>query len=141
MALPPLHFAVPFIALKAAGIDTRTSLIVSLIALTPDLDALFHNHRSPTHSLVILGLVVLIFLALTWKRKTTRSFTLLAGFGLFSHIALDLFQYQTPLLWPLSSRLFLWSDPYFNRTSVVLSFVLLAPIIVQQLRIRLAKLW
>ena len=141
MALPPLHFVVPFVSLRAAGVDLRRSLFVSLVALTPDLDVFFHDHRSPTHSLIMLGLVVLILLAFTWKRKSARSLVLLAGFGLFSHVLLDLFQYPTPLLWPLLSQPFLWRDPYFAKTGVVISFVLLAPTIVKLLRVRLASLW
>jgi len=109
--------------------------------MTPDLDVFFHDHRSPTHSLIVLGLVMLVFLASTWKRKTARSLVLLAGFGLLSHILLDLFQYSIPLLWPLLSQQFLWPDPNFNKTGVVISFVLLAPTIVKLLRVRLASLW
>jgi membrane-bound metal-dependent hydrolase YbcI (DUF457 family) len=140
MALPPLHFAVPFVALKAAGVDTRRCLLVSLIALTPDLDVLFNDHRSPTHSLVMLGLVVLLSFAFTWKRKSARYLVLLAGFGLFSHILLDLFQYPTPFLWPLGQS-FVLPDPHFDRTTIVASFVLLAPITVQGIveRVKLAR--
>jgi membrane-bound metal-dependent hydrolase YbcI (DUF457 family) len=86
----------------------------------------------------MLGLVVLVLLAFTWKRKTARSLVLLAGFGLISHLLLDLFQYPTPLLWPLLSHSFVWPDPNFNKTGLVIAFILLAPTIVQLLRARRA---
>jgi membrane-bound metal-dependent hydrolase YbcI (DUF457 family) len=87
----------------------------------PDLDVFFNSHRSPTHSLIVVGLVLLGLLALTWRRKTARSLVLLAGFGVFSHILLDLFQTSTPLFWPLLSlSLQLWPNPEFHMWSTVL---------------------
>ena len=70
MVEPLLHFVVPFVSLRAVGVDLRKTTFASVIALTPDLDVVFNTHRSPTHSVVVLGLVLLSFLALTWKRKT-----------------------------------------------------------------------
>jgi membrane-bound metal-dependent hydrolase YbcI (DUF457 family) len=72
--------------LRAVGLDLREATFASLFALTLDLDVLFNSHRSPTHSVVVLGLAMLTFLALTWKQKTARSLVLLAAFGVFSHI-------------------------------------------------------
>lgn len=120
---------------------------------------LFNNHRSPTHSLIVLGIVMVALLALTWKRKTARSLVLLATYGVFSHILLDLFQTSTPLFWPLLSQSFqLWPNPEFHMWSGVLvwytsswldaplitaeglgiSIILLAPTVIQILRGRLA---
>jgi len=86
----------------------------------------------------MLGLVVLVLLAFTWKRKTARSLVLLVGFGLISHLLLDLFQYPIPLLWPLLSHSFVWPDPNFNKTGLVIAFILLAPTVVQLLRANMA---
>ena len=121
MVEPLLHFVVPFVSLRSVGFDLRNSTLASLIALTPDLDVLFNNHRSPTHSLIVVGLVMLSLLALTWKRKTARSLAMLAAFGVFSHILLDLFQTYTPKLWPLSSQsVQLWPNLEFHMWSRVL---------------------
>ena len=147
-----MHFVVPFVSLRAVGVDLRKATFASLIALTPDLDVAFNTHKSPTHSVVVLGFVLLVFLALTWKRKTARALVLLAAFGVFSHLLLDLFQTSTPLFWPLMSQpVVLWPNPGFHMWSEVLvwypaswldaplltaeglgiSLILLAPTVVQ----------
>ena len=51
---PLIHFIVPFTALTLAGVEFRKALPISLLALLPDLDALFLVHRSLSHSLVVL---------------------------------------------------------------------------------------
>lgn len=104
MVEPLLHFAIPFVSLRAFGLGFRKVLFVSLIALTPDLDVLFQVHRSQSHSFVVLALVVLPLLMLTWNRKSLRSLVLLGAFGLFAHLVLDLFQTFTPALWPILSE-------------------------------------
>ena len=104
MVEPLLHFAVPFVSLRAFGLDLRKVLFASLVALTPDLDVLFQVHRSQSHSLIVLALVVLPLLVLTWNRKGLRSLVLLGAFGLFAHLILDLFQTSTPLLWPILNQ-------------------------------------
>jgi len=121
MVEPLLHFVVPFVSLRAVGVDLRKATFASLIALTPDLDVAFNSHRSPTHSVVVLGFVLVTFLVLTWKRKTTRPLVLLAAFGVFSHLLLDLFQTSTPLFWPiLRQPISLWPNPSFHMWSEVL---------------------
>jgi len=121
MVEPLLHFVVPFASLRAVGVDLRKATFASLIALTPDLDVAFNSHRSPTHSAVVLGFVLVTFLVLTWKRKTTRPLVLLAAFGVFSHLLLDLFQTSTPLFWPiLRQPISLWPNPSFHMWSEVL---------------------
>lgn len=158
MVEPLLHFVVPFVSLRAVGLDLRKATFASLIALTPDLDVVFNTHRSPTHSVVVLGLVVLAFLAFTWKRKTARSLVLLAAFGVFSHLLLDLFQTSTPLFWPLMSQpvslwpnpdLHMWSDvlvwypsswldaPLITAEGLGISLILMAPTVAQIARRKL----
>lgn len=99
---PLIHFLIPFAALMLLRVDLRRSFLFSLLALTPDLDALFLVHRSFTHSLIVL-LAVAAPLLLTFYRFKPR--VLRYGFiGLLSvasHIALDLPAGYTPLLWPL----------------------------------------
>lgn len=98
---PLLHFVVPFASLRAVGVDLRKATLASLIALAPDLDVFFHVHRSQSHSIIILGAIVLPLLVLTRNRKEARTFVLLGTFGVLTHLVLDLFQAPTPLLWPL----------------------------------------
>jgi len=159
MVEPLLHFVVPFVSLRAVGVDLGKATFASFIALTPDLDVVFNSHRSPTHSAVVLGLVLLAFLVLTWKRKTARPLVLLAAFGVFSHLLLDLFQTSTLLFWPiLRQSVSLWPNPSFHMWSEVLvwypaswldaplitaeglgiSLILLAPTVVQIVRRGLA---
>ena len=47
MVEPLLHFVVPFVSLRAVGLDLRKATFDSLITLTPDLDVVFNTHRSP----------------------------------------------------------------------------------------------
>lgn len=100
MAEPLIHFVVPFIALRSLGVDTRRALIFSLLALTPDLDVLFHVHRSISHSLIPLLMVSVPLLALMWRRGEVRRVVLLATASVSSHLLLDLSGY-TPILYPI----------------------------------------
>lgn len=104
MVEPLLHFAAPFVSLRAIGLDVRKTLVASVIALTPDLDVYFRVHRSQSHSVVVLALVLLPLLVLTRKRRTARTILLLGAFGVLTHLVLDLFQSYTPLLWPFVSE-------------------------------------
>jgi membrane-bound metal-dependent hydrolase YbcI (DUF457 family) len=101
-----LHFTVPFASLTAMRLDWRKALFTSLIALLPDLDVLFHIHRSLSHSLVVLAIIILPILAIAHKNKTVTNLTLLAALGIITHIILDLFDAYTPLLYPISNQSF-----------------------------------
>ncbi len=99
---PAIHFAVPLLALTLAGVEPRRAIPLSLLALVPDLDALFLLHRSPSHSIILLmafGLPLLL-LAYRFNRGLLRGLS----YGLLSiasHPILDLFNGYTPILWPL----------------------------------------
>jgi membrane-bound metal-dependent hydrolase YbcI (DUF457 family) len=121
MVEPLLHFVVPFVSLRAVGVDLRRAAFASFVALTPDLDVLFQVHRSQTHSLVIVGVVAVVLLALTWNRKTLRFLVSLGTFGVLTHIVLDLFQDSTPVLWPLLTQSFWISATLdFHRANTML---------------------
>ena len=97
---PLIHLVVPFTALIISGLEWRKALPLALLALLPDLDALFHVHRSMSHSLVVISAVGLPLLVLTYRLKISR----VGWLGLLavaSHIALDVFTGYTPILWPL----------------------------------------
>lgn len=109
MVEPLLHFVVPFVSFRAAGVDWRKALFASCVALTPDLDVLLHAHRSMSHSLLVLGLVALPIIALTYKKKSINNLVILAVIGVITHLTLDLFTGYTPILWPLLNDSFLIS--------------------------------
>jgi len=44
---PLIHFVVPIVALMFVGLEFRKALPISLLALLPDLDALFLVHEDP----------------------------------------------------------------------------------------------
>ena len=127
-----LHFAIPLAACRAAGADWRRSLFVSLIALVPDLDVLFYVHRSESHSLIVLALIVLPILAITLVKKQSivTNLTVLAAFGVGMHLLLDLFDDYTPLFWPISNQslkvltslnLHVQNLPYFTFKAAILT--------------------
>lgn len=101
MVEPLLHFAVPFASLRAIGLDWRKVLFASLVALTPDADIFFQIHRSQSHSILVLMVVVVPLLILTRNRRPARDLVLLGSLGILTHLVLDLFQSPTPLFWPL----------------------------------------
>ena len=100
MSEPLIHFAIPLASLALAGIGYRKALIFSIFALIPDADALFHVHRSQSHSLILLVVVTVVAYLLLIRTKY-RTYLLLASLGVASHILLDIFGWYTPALWPL----------------------------------------
>ena len=46
MAEPLIHLGVPFAVFTALGVKPKRASLLSLLALTPDPDVLFHVHRS-----------------------------------------------------------------------------------------------
>lgn len=98
---PLLHFAIPFAAFSYFR-KPREAFAASLIALLPDVDALFGVHRSMTHSLVVVlascGIMLVLMKAV--RPKLVR-FGVFATLGLLSHLLLDVFTTYTPILWPL----------------------------------------
>lgn len=96
-----IHFAVPF-ALAKAKLKLRDSLIVGIVALLPDLDALLYVHRSWTHSLIVTGALIIPALALTYRYKRQYFWLVAACYlAIVSHLLMDLFQTYTPILYPL----------------------------------------
>ncbi|MEM1994886.1 MAG: metal-dependent hydrolase [Nitrososphaerales archaeon] len=99
---PLIHFVVPFAALMLVGFKFRKAMLLSLFALTPDLDALFLIHRSFTHSILFLLLVAVFLLLIFYKIKPKLlRYGFIALFSTLSHVVLDLPSGYTPILWPL----------------------------------------
>jgi len=94
---PLLHFSIPFVIISLTKAKLRYSILAGIIALLPDLDVLFHAHRSISHSFIV-SLALLGFLFIN------RKFGLIAFFSWSSHIFLDFIDGYVPLLWPLSDE-------------------------------------
>ena len=97
---PLIHLVVPFTALTLYGLEWRKALPIALLAVLPDFDVFFHVHRSMSHSLVVISAVGLPLLMLAYGLKSLRV-GLLGLLAVASHIALDVFDGYTPVLWPL----------------------------------------
>jgi len=83
------------------GVEIKKALPISVIALIPDLDALFHVHRSTSHSIMIpIAVATLLLLP---RRVYSRNFIALALLTASSHSIVDLFTGYTPIFWPLYS--------------------------------------
>jgi len=96
-----VHFAVPF-TLTSPILGVRKALIVGLVALIPDIDALLHIHRSITHSLIFtlaIGIPILAIILLV--KPKLASLTLASLLSVLSHLILDFTQTYTPILYPL----------------------------------------
>jgi membrane-bound metal-dependent hydrolase YbcI (DUF457 family) len=84
------------------NVEVKKALPISILAVLPDLDALFLVHRSLSHSLVVVLGVTVPLLLLTYKFKPRlQGYVLLALLAVASHLILDLFSGYTPILWPL----------------------------------------
>ena len=106
VSLPDLltHYAVSYL-IASRSFKPRRALLVALMGLLPDIDALFRIHRWVTHSLVLAALAVAI--AVLSVSATRREY--LGHAALFSalyalHIVMDVFTGPTPILWPLSNK-------------------------------------
>jgi len=96
-----VHFAVPF-ALTAPVLGLRRALLLSLIALIPDLDALLQIHRSATHSVITLLAITAVAVFLVRRlRPNLFGSACASGLALLSHPVMDLFSTYTPILYPL----------------------------------------
>ena len=105
MPEPLIHFLIPFVVLGFCGITLKKSLALASLAILPDLDVLFHIHRSITHSAVVL-ILLLIPIALFIKLKYPNYFrdSLAGGLVVLSHPVLDVFDTYTPFFYPLYKK-------------------------------------
>ena len=99
-----LHFSVVF-ALAAPRLGVKRGLLISALALIPDLDVFLRVHRSMSHSVVLLSLVYApLLLVLYGFRSKYFRLAALGLFALLSHPVMDCFQTYTPVLYPLLDR-------------------------------------
>ena len=99
-----LHFSIPF-ALSKVRFGLKESIIISLTALLPDLDALMHIHRWLAHSLIITSIAFTIPIAIAYalNRKYLK-LAIACYLAVLSHIVMDLFQTYTPILYPITNE-------------------------------------
>jgi len=97
-----LHFSIPF-ALAAPILGLRRALVVGIVALLPDLDALMYLHRSFTHSVVFLSMLSIPLVLASLELGRGFRTVLACSLSLFSHPLLDLFNSATPILFPISN--------------------------------------
>jgi hypothetical protein len=102
MPEPLVHFIVPFSVLIMCGMGIKKSAFIASLAIVPDVDVLFHVHRSVSHSVFFILLLcapVIVITAATYAKHTTD--TVIASLVILSHPFMDSFTYFTPLFWPL----------------------------------------
>lgn len=105
------------IGVVAGSVVPDLDLIGSIILflLTSNQEVAVGFHRSITHSLVILVLILGLTFVISFFSQTTRSlFPFIIGYvlGVFLHIILDLFYFDgVTLLWPL--------QPFGERTRII----------------------
>ena len=100
-----MHYALSYV-ISSRVVDRKSSFLIALAGLLPDIDALFGFHRWVTHSAVLAAAAWLPLIAFAYAKKKSRVLTLsaLATLLYIMHIILDVFTSPTPLLWPLTSR-------------------------------------
>jgi len=109
--LPDLltHYAVSYLV-SSRFASARYSIVLALVGLLPDLDALIGVHRGATHSLIIAGLIGLMAALLVRYTKPGYTWIPLLALTLYAlHIVLDVFTAPTPLLYPLTSNSYMVS--------------------------------
>lgn len=101
MPEPALHFSVIF-ALSIPRLGVKKAILLSSLALLPDLDIILYVHRSISHSIVLLSVIYLPTLMAIYilKRRYFR-LALLCFLAILSHPLMDCFQTYTPILYPI----------------------------------------
>jgi membrane-bound metal-dependent hydrolase YbcI (DUF457 family) len=97
-------------------VDTRIALLVGLVGLIPDIDALLRIHRWITHSLVLVTLIATPVVALVyWYRRRYFGLALTILLIYTLHLLLDIFTGPTPILYPLADSI--WVKIHVNGAS------------------------
>ena len=117
MVEPLLHFILPYTILKMCNFSTKKAIFLSLFAIIPDLDVLFHVHRSCTHSAIVMTwlfspLLIITFVYGIYQYRKHKSGGSQKAYGtvfiayliVLSHLFLDLLHTYTPILWPFIDK-------------------------------------
>lgn len=101
MPEPLIHFVIPFFLLVMFGLSTKKATLISLLAVLPDLDVLFHVHRSFSHSIFFILLFAVPAIIITKKfYREHYADAIIAALVILSHPFMDMFTYYTPVFWP-----------------------------------------
>lgn len=125
MVEPILHYLIPVsLLLIFFPKHRKLILILSPLAILPDLDFIFRSHRT-IHSIffvlfvsVLISTLAYFYVMKKWrqqeKSRIISVFVLLISlFYLFSHLLLDLSEPGIALFWPFSSKLYGFSMSFF----------------------------
>ncbi len=105
MPEPLIHFIIPFVLLMIFGIGIRKAALISSLAVMPDLDVLFHVHRSMSHSVFFILLFGIPAIIITKKFYIERfREAIMATLVVLSHLFMDLFDSYTPIFWPIFNK-------------------------------------
>ncbi len=121
MPEPLIHFIIPLFLLIMLGINLKKSVLISSLAIIPDLDVIFGVHRSGSHSIIIILIVsIAIILILNYLKIGKNSEYLLATLVLLSHPFMDMFGSYTPILWPVADKsIYIFTELTTNMNSVL----------------------
>jgi hypothetical protein len=87
-------------------VEPRRALLLALVGLLPDVDALLLVHRWVTHSIPVALLASAPLLVLTYAyRRGYFGVVVLAVLLYTLHIVMDLLTGLTPIMWPLAPAL------------------------------------
>jgi hypothetical protein len=99
------HYMASYLVARAL-VGPRRALLLALVGLLPDVDALLLVHRWVTHSVPVALLALAPLLVLTYAyRREYVGVTVLAVLLYTLHIVMDLLTGLTPALWPLAPAL------------------------------------
>jgi membrane-bound metal-dependent hydrolase YbcI (DUF457 family) len=144
---PLLHYVLPLTALILLREKPRDAAFLALLGLAPDVDALFHIHRSISHSIPVISLIFIPLLAISWFGfKEKMRIIVVAYLTTLSHIILDLGA-STPLFWPFYKPVIIRFAvyppdfleiiyPFFTQDGALITIILFVPIIYRSLFLR-----
>ena len=120
MPEPLIHFIVPFSVLVMCGVGVKKSAFFASFAILPDLDVLFHVHRSFSHSIFFILLLCAPAIIITAVRHSSRiNDAVIATLVILSHPFMDLFTYFTPIFWPLyNNSIYIIAEMMTNMNNV-----------------------
>jgi hypothetical protein len=105
MPEPLIHFIIPFFLLIMFGLSIKKAALISSLAVLPDLDVLFHVHRSMSHSAFFILLFSFPLIIITRKFYSKGlSDMIIATLVVLSHPFMDLFTGYTPIFWPIFNK-------------------------------------
>jgi len=105
---PLFHITIPALILIALRFNWKKVLLLSPFALLPDVLWLTDLHRSYTHSIFFVTLIIILVYIISrikWKEQS-KEITFIITIFLITHLILDV-EYHTALLYPLIPDYFL----------------------------------